>query len=126
MTRDRDHARRPGRSVLACLAALCLLAGCAAPPPAEPVQPMGAEELKRFSDAEAQLASPDAAIREVMHTVGRPIVISSFTLAIGFLALLMSGFATLREFGSLVAVTMTICLATDLSLLPALLARARA
>jgi len=45
------------------LAALLLMAGCASAPPVVPV-PMGAEELRRFSDAEAQLASPDAAIRE--------------------------------------------------------------
>ena len=40
--------------------------------------------------------------------------------------LLISGFVTLREFGYLTAMTMAICLSTDLGLLPALLIRARA
>jgi len=39
--------------------------------------------------------------------------------------ILASGFATLQEFGALTALTMAICLATDLLLLPALLVRFR-
>jgi hydrophobe/amphiphile efflux-3 (HAE3) family protein len=75
---------------------------------------------------ERERCAAAAAVERVIVTVGRPIVITSVTLVIGFLALLLSGFATLREFGALTALTMAICLTTDLILLPALLARARA
>ena len=47
-------------------------------------------------------------------------------LSLGFAVIALSSFATLREFGVLFAVTMVICLATDLVLLPALIARLRA
>jgi predicted RND superfamily exporter protein len=64
-------------------------------------------------------------VRACLLEVGRPIVMTSLMLMLGFLVVLASGFATLREFGYLTAVTMAICLAADLLLLPALLARAR-
>ena len=51
---------------------------------------------------------------------------TSVMLVVGFLVVLGSGFATLREFGYLTALTMAICLASDLLLLPALLVRVRA
>jgi predicted RND superfamily exporter protein len=51
---------------------------------------------------------------------------TSIMLVVGFLVILVSGFATLREFGYLTALTMFVCLTTDLILLPALLVRARA
>ena len=51
---------------------------------------------------------------------------TSVMLVVGFLVMLVSGFATLREFGYLTALTMAICLMTDLILLPALLVRVRA
>ena len=70
--------------------------------------------------------TPEEAATHVIRSVGRPIVITSFTLVLGFLAMLLSGFATLREFGYLTALTMGICLTTDLILLPALLVRWRA
>jgi predicted RND superfamily exporter protein len=59
-------------------------------------------------------------------TLGRPIVTTSLMLVAGFLVLSLSGFATLREFGYLSAVTMLTCLCADLLLLPAILVRARA
>lgn len=46
-------------------------------------------------------------------------------LSFGFLAVTFSGFATIREFGYLSAMTMAVCGATDLILLPALLTRLR-
>ncbi len=70
-------------------------------------------------------SSPEEAIIRCVRTVGRPIVMTSVMLVIGFLALLVSGFVTLREFGYLTAMTMAICLSTDLTLLPALLVRLR-
>ncbi|MFQ5418161.1 MAG: RND family transporter [Myxococcota bacterium] len=70
--------------------------------------------------------SPEQAARECIHQVGRPIIMTSVMLVIGFLVILASGFATLQEFGVLTALTMAICLSTDLLLLPALLVRLRA
>jgi predicted RND superfamily exporter protein len=52
-------------------------------------------------------------------------VISALMLMAGFLTITVSGFATIREFGWLSALTMAVCLAADLLMLPALLARAR-
>jgi predicted RND superfamily exporter protein len=70
--------------------------------------------------------TPEEAVLHSIRRVGRPIVMTSLMLVIGFLVLLVSGFVTLREFGYLTAITMAICLSTDLGLLPALLLRARA
>ena len=71
-------------------------------------------------------ATPENAARACIKQVGRPIFMTSVMLVIGFLVILASGFATLREFGVLTAVTMAVCLTTDLILLPALLVRTRA
>jgi predicted RND superfamily exporter protein len=51
---------------------------------------------------------------------------TSVMLVVGFLVIVSSGFATLQEFGYLTALTMGICLCTDILLLPALLVRLRA
>ena len=69
--------------------------------------------------------SPSEAAESCIVTVGRPIVMTSIMIVVGFLVILASGFATLQEFGALTALTMAICLATDLLLLPALLVRFR-
>jgi predicted exporter len=71
-------------------------------------------------------ATPEHAVLVTMREVGRPMVISSLMLFAGFLTITVSGFATIREFGWLSALTMVICLAADLVMLPALLVRARA
>jgi len=71
-------------------------------------------------------ATPEAAARECILQVGRPIIMTSIMLVVGFLVILASGFATLQEFGYLTAITMALCLTTDLILLPALLVRLRA
>ncbi|MCG8590625.1 MAG: efflux RND transporter permease subunit [Proteobacteria bacterium] len=81
--------------------------------------------LVRYRDARARGASPEAAALECGRRIGRPIAITSFVLCLGFLVVTGSQFATLREFGGLAALTMGICLLTDLVLLPALLVRAR-
>jgi predicted RND superfamily exporter protein len=62
------------------------------------------------------------AIAQTLRRVGRPIATTSFMLIAGFSVLQLSNFATLREFGALAALTMGICLAADVVLLPALLA----
>ena len=71
-------------------------------------------------------ATPEHAVLVTMREVGRPMVISSLMLIAGFLTITVSGFATIREFGWLSALTMVICLAADMVMLPALLVRARA
>jgi predicted RND superfamily exporter protein len=63
------------------------------------------------------------AARHCIQNVGRPIVLTSIMLVVGFSMILISGFATLQEFGMLTAFTMAICLVTDLLLLPAMLVR---
>jgi len=81
--------------------------------------------IVRFrAERHAGATSEAAAILTTRH-VGRPIAITSIVLSLGFLMVTMSEFATLQEFGTLSALTMLICLVTDLVLLPALLVRAR-
>lgn len=67
--------------------------------------------------------SPREAVAETGRRVGRPIAITSTMLCIGFGVVSLSGFATLREFGALSAMTMGLCVIADLVLLPALLGR---
>jgi predicted RND superfamily exporter protein len=70
-------------------------------------------------------ASPREAALQTTRSVGRPIVITSAVISLGFLMVMLSDFATLREFGALAALTMGICLACDLVMLPAILVRSR-
>jgi len=81
--------------------------------------------LVSYRRQRAKGTDPDRAIAGALQQVGRPLVITSVMLIAGFLVLTVSGFATIREFGLLTALTMALCLATDLALLPPLLARAR-
>ena len=69
---------------------------------------------------------PEEAVAVALQHVGRPIVITSIMLIAGFLTITVSGFASMREFGALTAMTMAICLTSDLGLLPALLVKTRA
>jgi hypothetical protein len=71
-------------------------------------------------------AEPEEAMLSSVRRVGRPMVVSALMLIAGFLTITVSGFATLVEFGYLSALTMVICLAADMVMLPALLVRARA
>ncbi len=66
-----------------------------------------------------------AAAADCVQTLGHPIVATSLMLIGGFLVLWLSEFATLREFGYLSAITMLLCLAADLVLLPAILVSSR-
>ncbi len=81
--------------------------------------------LARYRDERIAGADPDDAIRTAMSRVGRPVAITSVMLCLGFLVVTASRFATLQAFGLLSAFTMAVCLAADLILLPALLARVR-
>lgn len=82
--------------------------------------------LVAYQSQRSRGESPEDAVRHCIRQVGRPIVMTSIMLVVGFLVILASGFGTLREFGYLTAITMAICLTTDLILLPALLVRLRA
>ncbi|MEN8181176.1 MAG: MMPL family transporter [Myxococcota bacterium] len=82
--------------------------------------------LVRYREERRAGRAPEAAAIVAAQRVGRPVTITSFMLVAGFLVVALSGFATLQEFGLLCALTMAICLASDLLLLPALLVRARA
>ncbi|MEE8507627.1 MAG: MMPL family transporter [Myxococcota bacterium] len=68
---------------------------------------------------------PAAAVLLTHRSVGPPIAIASLTLFFGFAVVAFSEFATLRQFGLLTAVTLAVCAATDLLLLPAVLVRSR-
>jgi predicted RND superfamily exporter protein len=70
-------------------------------------------------------ADPPEAVRLTHRAVGPPIVVASVTLCFGFAVVAFSEFATLRQFGLLSSLTLAICMATDLVLLPAVLARGR-
>jgi predicted RND superfamily exporter protein len=81
--------------------------------------------LVRYREERRSGASPDDAVVLATRRVGRPVAITSAMLVAGFCVVALSGFATLREFGLLSALTMGICLTSDLLLLPALLVRTR-
>ncbi|MEO6026305.1 MAG: MMPL family transporter [Candidatus Binatia bacterium] len=66
-----------------------------------------------------------AAAAQCLRELGTPIVTTALMLTTGYLVLMLSGFATLRQFGWLSALTIQICLWGDLLMLPALLTRVR-
>jgi len=82
--------------------------------------------LVRYGSERRRGLTPEEAAATCGRRIGRPIAITSVMLMAGFLVVALSGFATLRQFGVLSAVTMGICLVNDLILLPALLVRVRA
>jgi hypothetical protein len=77
--------------------------------------------LQVFREQRARGQSAEDAALHCIVEVGRPMVVTSIMLVAGFLVMLFSSFATLREFGLLTAITMGLCLATDVGMLPALL-----
>ena len=70
--------------------------------------------------------SPEEAARVTGLRTGLPIVTAAIMLASGFLVIALSSFATLRQFGTLFAVTVLFCIVAELVLMPALLVRFRA
>lgn len=77
--------------------------------------------LVRYREERRSGASPEHAAAACVERVGRPIAIASLMLCAGFASVCFSGFAPLREFGALAALTLAICCLTDLLLLPAVL-----
>jgi hypothetical protein len=82
-----------------------------------------AHYLFRWKHERRLRADAADAIDETTRRVGRAIAITSVMLCLGFGVIALSGFASLREFGWLSALTLGICVVADLTLLPALLAR---
>jgi predicted RND superfamily exporter protein len=66
--------------------------------------------LTAYRRVRAGGAAPEAAVRRCLAELGKPVAITSLMLTAGYLVLCFSGFATLREFGYLSALTMAICL----------------
>ncbi len=63
---------------------------------------------------------PGEAMRRAVRHVGRAVVTTSFALALGFLTLMMSAWATISSFGMLMALAILGALAAALLVLPAL------
>ena len=82
-------------------------------------------EEARAASERLQTEKAQEATRRAGQAVGRAIVVTSAMLAAGFAVMALSSFATLREFGLLFALTVGLCVAADLLLLPALLMRLR-
>ena len=65
----------------------------------------------------------DRALRDTIKQVGKPIVITSLTISIGFLILMFSQFKPTAIFGFLMVITMAAALIGDLIILPSLMLR---
>lgn len=63
----------------------------------------------------------DRALRDTIHHIGKPIVYTSITVALGFSVLMFSQFKPTAVFGLLMVVTMGAALVGDLILLPSLM-----
>jgi predicted RND superfamily exporter protein len=67
----------------------------------------------------------EQALLHTSSTVGKPVFCTSIVLFLGFLALCVSTFVPVREFGLLAAASMIVALAADVILLPAILSTTR-
>jgi predicted RND superfamily exporter protein/anti-sigma regulatory factor (Ser/Thr protein kinase) len=65
----------------------------------------------------------DRALRDTIKQVGKPIVMTSLTISIGFLVLMFSQFKPTAIFGFLMVITMATALIGDLVILPSLMLR---
>ncbi len=77
--------------------------------------------MQRVKEAKRRWGMRVGAVLEAILTVGRPVVFVWASVTAGFLVLVLSDFAVLRDLGALMALCMTLCLLGDLILLPALL-----
>lgn len=75
--------------------------------------------LNAIREAEKHLSSRRAAVLHALTTTGKPVVVSSLVVVMGFLFLLFSEFGSVAELGFLTALTMLYCLVADLFVLPA-------
>jgi predicted RND superfamily exporter protein len=81
--------------------------------------------LSSIRSAERCMSSRRAAVLHTLMTTGRPVVVSSFVVVLGFSFLLLSEFGSVADLGFLTALTMIYCLIADLFVLPAQLLIAR-
>ena len=63
--------------------------------------------------------------RDAMETIGRSIIINAVSVIAGFSALIFSGFTSIRFFGYLVFISIGMCLAGAIILVPALILKFR-
>jgi predicted RND superfamily exporter protein len=75
--------------------------------------------LSSIRTAERCMSSRRAAVLHTLMTTGRPVVVSSFVVVLGFSFLLLSEFGSVADLGFLTALTMVYCLIADLFVLPA-------
>ncbi|MEM7545461.1 MAG: outer membrane lipoprotein-sorting protein [Pseudomonadota bacterium] len=77
--------------------------------------------LSKYAKARRAGKSPEDAVRYAFRTVGMALTVTTFGLVAGFFVLAQSGFAVNGDLAKLTAITITIALAADFLLLPALL-----
>lgn len=76
--------------------------------------------LWRYREERGKGLSPQEAARRTLTTTGRGIVFNAFSVIVGFVVLLTSGFMPVRFFGFLVVVSIFSCLIGALILIPSL------
>jgi hypothetical protein len=81
--------------------------------------------LAGFTEHPRHREDPRAALEDTFRRVLPPTLLTTIAIAIGFGVLGLSGFALTRNFGLLTAASVLVALLTNLTLLPALLLRAR-
>ncbi len=81
--------------------------------------------LAGFTEHPRHREDPRAALEDTFRRVLPPMLLTTLAIAIGFGVLGLSGFALTRNFGLLTAASVLVALFTNLTLLPALLLRAR-
>jgi predicted RND superfamily exporter protein len=75
--------------------------------------------LSSIGAGERCMSSRRAAVLHTLVSTGRPVVVSSFVVVLGFSFLLLSEFGSVADLGILTALTMIYCLIADLFVLPA-------
>jgi len=79
--------------------------------------------LHRYSLEFKKDLDKDRALRDTIKQVGKPILMTSLTISIGFLVLMFSQFKPTAIFGLLMVITMATALIGDLIILPSLMLR---
>lgn len=77
--------------------------------------------LATFSGELRKSGDQATAMLSATHLVGVPMVVTSVSLALGFLVVCLSNFQPVRDFGLMASITMAIALVSDLFITPAVL-----
>lgn len=77
--------------------------------------------LARYREERRRGAARDPALRTMLDTAGRPVVVTTLLLLVGFMVILFSSFRGTHQFGTLVALALLGSLLGALFLMPALL-----